>query len=381
LPPLRFLHVFGTFDHGGAEGRTVALMDRLGAGIQHTVLVSDQKAMGARRALAPGVAATFPVEGSELVSGGPTPARLRRLAGLMTDADLVLTYSWGAMDFVLAHRLFARSMKLPALVHHEDGIDPPLRGIKLWLRLNYRRLAMRGADRIVIPSRTLAAVAKRRWWVPDRQLSYIPNGIEMERPGSAPGAAAQSHLRGRHETVVITVAGMRPEKNLPRLVRAAAQAGEDIRLVILGEGPERAAIAAEAKRLGIEHRVEMPGFAQNVREHLRQADIFALSSNTEQCPLSLIEAMAAGLPAVTTDVGDIANMVPAANRPFIVPADEEGKFAAAIRTLADDPALRRRLGEANAAHARGEFDSRDMVDAYRRLYVDLSAGSRIDAPA
>lgn len=375
MRPLRFLHVFGTFDHGGAEARTLELMRGFGGRAAHVVLVADQSALGARSAIAPGVQASFPVDPSRMVSGHPLPPRLLRLARLMRGYDLVLTYGWGAMDVVLAHRLLSRPMRLPKLVHHEDGIDPPRRGAGRWLRRAYRRFALRGADRIVVPSQSLLAIALAEWRLPARRLACIPNGVKMDGDdGSAATGAATSRDRPG-QIQIVAVAGLRPEKNLPRLVRTAAQAGDDIRLAILGEGPERAAIVAEARMRGFEDRLDLCGFVPNVGDYLNAADIFALSSDTEQCPLSLIEAMAAGLPVVAPRVGDIESMVAEANRPFIVPHADEARFAAAIRTLADDPAMRREIGRANAEHARRHHSSAPMIDTYFQLYAGLS-GSR-----
>jgi glycosyltransferase involved in cell wall biosynthesis len=359
-PPLRLLHIFGTFDHGGAEGRTVALMRGFGARATHAILVADQSAMGARKAIPADVAATFPVEPGRLVSGKPTPARLLRLARLLKGHDLILAYGWGAMDMVLAHRLFARALRLPPLVHHEDGLDPPRTGRAAWLRRTYRRIAMQGPDAIITPSRSLAGHAQQEWRVPPERLHILSNGVPMfSVPDRAPSA----------ETHVVAIAGLRPEKNLRRLVRASAGAGSDIRLTLHGEGPERALIEAEAHTHGV--AVALPGFTSDVPAALAQADIFALSSDTEQAPLSVMEAMAAGLPVVAPDVGDIKDMVAPENRAFIVTPASDQALATAIRALADDPALRARIGRANAAQARAHFDEAAMIAAYFALYTSV----------
>lgn len=369
MRPARFLHVFGSFDLGGAEARTVALMGAFGDAAVHTVLVANRAALSARDAVPPSVQASFPEGEGRMLSGWPHPARLYRLARSMRGHDLVLTYAWGAMDMVLAHRLFARPLGLPPLVHHEDGLDPPATGAYAAARVAYRRFAMRAASRLVVPSRSLGEVAASLWAMPADRTILIANGIDMTT--DAPALPIPGLSRQAGATLVCTVAGLRPEKNVRRLVRSAATAGDDVQLAILGEGPGRTAILAQARSSGNAERVHLAGFLPDPRRYLGQADIFALSSDTEQCPIALIEAMAAGLPAVATDVGDVRSMVAHENLPFIVPAEDEAGFAQALRRLSDDPHLRARIGRANAAKARRDFDAKVMVERYRNLYWSL----------
>jgi glycosyltransferase involved in cell wall biosynthesis len=169
--------------------------------------------------------------------------------------------------------------------------------------------------------------------------------------------------------VIGTVAGLRAVKNLPRLVRAfAAMAHKDARLVIVGEGPQSEAIAAEARSHGVAARVLMPGFLADPARWIGHFDIFALSSDSEQFPISLVEAMAAGLPAVTTRVGDVLDIVSEDNKPLIVEREDEEAFAAALDSLADRDDLRRAIGGANREKAAARYDEAAMIFAYARLY-------------
>jgi glycosyltransferase involved in cell wall biosynthesis len=168
-----------------------------------------------------------------------------------------------------------------------------------------------------------------------------------------------------------TLAGLRKVKNLTALVRAFAFLDDKWQLVIAGEGPERAAIQAEAERLGIEDRVHLPGFVSDPANVAGLFDVFALSSASEQFPISLVEAMAAGLPVAAPSVGDVAAMVAAENRPFIVAAGDERGLRRALTALADDPALRRTIGEANRARARKSYDEAAMIERYKALYWGL----------
>ncbi|HUQ14149.1 MAG TPA: glycosyltransferase, partial [Novosphingobium sp.] len=166
-----------------------------------------------------------------------------------------------------------------------------------------------------------------------------------------------------------TLAGLRAIKNLPRLVRAFAGLPEPWQLVILGEGPEREAIRAAALRLDLAHRVHLPGFAADPAKVVGLFDLFALSSDSEQFPISVVEAMAAGLAVASPAVGDIAAMLAPANAPFVTPPGDEAALAGALDRLAADAPLRARIGADNRAKARAEYEEAAMVDRYAGIYA------------
>jgi glycosyltransferase involved in cell wall biosynthesis len=363
--PVRILHVHSTFTLGGKEARAVRLMNRFADAATHVVLSGVPGALAAREAIEPGVRVEFPGDHPPL-TGPPSLARYHALARYMRGFDLVLTYNWGAMDAVMARRLFGG----PPLVHHEDGFNADEAGGQKRARILFRRLALPAAANLVVPSGGLERIARLVWRQPASRVRRIPNGIPM--PEKPMGAPLPEFARVDGALLVATVAGLREVKNLPRLVRAfAAGAPANARLAIVGEGPEREAIVAQAEESGVSGRVTLPGFFARPAGFLGQADLFALSSDSEQFPISLIEAMACALAVVATDVGDIRAMVAAENRPYIVPAGDEAAFAAAMGGLLADAQLRVAIGQANRVKAFQEYDESVMIRAYDRLYGGL----------
>ena len=345
------------------------LMNVFGDQAEHVILSAMPNALGARDAIDAGIRVAFPGDQAPPLHGKPSLARYNHLSRYMQQFDLILTYNWGSMDAVAARRMFAGVRKLPRLIHHEDGFNLD-ESERLSIKRNlFRRLMLPTADRLVVPSQRLENIARTAWKQPSARITRIPNGIEvacyaqMPEPNSIPG-----FTRAPDDVVVGTLAGLRGVKNLPRLVRAVAAQPPHVKLVIVGEGPERETIVAEAARLGIGDRLLLPGFLAAPHRYIGHFDIFALSSDSEQFPISLIEAMAAGLPVVSTDVGDVSAMVAPENQPLIVPVSDEPAFTAALGTLVQDGSKRQRIGTANRNAARRDYDEAAMISRYARLY-------------
>ena len=369
MAAVRILHLHSSFNLGGQESRTVRLMNHFGDQAEHTVLSAVDDAFGAADAIDRRVKVQFPKDTAPSLKGMPAIGRYRQLAQYMKKFHLVLTYNWGAMDAVMAHTLFTRSMNLPPLIHHEDGFNDDeidrLKKRRNW----FRTIALQRSNALVVPSKTLEHIARTIWHQPLDKICRFPNGIDTDHFNRRPQRGSVPGFQKRNgEIVVGTIAGLRTAKNLPRLVRAVAAAGPNVRLAIVGDGPERGAIMVEAERLGIADRVMMPGFLRDPARYIRLFDIFALSSDSEQYPIALLEAMTSAIPVVSTDVGDVRTIVARENRPFIVPRTEEASLAQAIRELANDAGLRQKLGTANRALACALYDEETMFARYRQLY-------------
>ena len=365
--PLRLLHVHSSFDPGGKELRSVQLINRWGPAAAHSIVSATPGAMGAARLIARGI----PVLQLNLpgLSGWPGPRKLQALAAAMRGYDLILTYNWGAMNAVMAHSAFGPGLGLAPLVHHEDGFNADEADKLKTSRNLFRMLALARAQALVVPSQRLETVALEVWNQPREKVHRIANGIEVRAYAAKPKRDALPRLIKRpHELWLGTFAGLRAVKNLPRLVRAFAALPDPWQLVIAGEGPERAAILAEAERLGVADRVHLAGFVADPASAIGLFDLFALSSHSEQFPVSVVEAMAAGLAVASPAVGDVAAMVSPENASFIVAPGDEAALAEAIGRLAADPARRAAIGAANRAKARAEFDAATMAGRYAQVY-------------
>jgi glycosyltransferase involved in cell wall biosynthesis len=171
------------------------------------------------------------------------------------------------------------------------------------------------------------------------------------------------------ELLIGTVAALRTEKNLVRLIDAFAKLPIDMpaRLVIVGDGVERQKLEQHAVGLGLGSDVLFTGTMARPEDVLGAFDVFALSSDTEQMPFSILEAMAAGLPIAAVDVGDVKEMVAPANRAFVVPQNAE-RLALAIATLLHSPKARRQIGAQNRAHVRHHYGQALMFQRYAALF-------------
>lgn len=368
------LHVHGSFSLGGKEARAVRLMNIWGDRARHSIVSADPDAMGARNAIDAAVDVDFP-DGPSF-AGKPGPARYRDIAAFLKRFDLILTYNWGSMDAVMTHRLAAGLFGgMPPLIHHEDGFNADEADHLKTKRNLFRRVALQRAHALVVPSARLETIARQVWRQPASRVRLIRNGIDVARYLDPPAADAIPGLRRSPGKLLVgTLAGLRPVKNIPRLVRAVAPHRDRLQLVVVGEGPERAAILAEAAAQGLDD-LHMAGFMDRPWRFVGLFDIFALSSDSEQFPISLVEAMAAGVPVASMDVGDVGTMVAPENRPFVVP-DEAG-LVQALEILASDPDLRGRLGTANRHRATRDYAEDTMVNAYASLYGEALASPMI----
>jgi glycosyltransferase involved in cell wall biosynthesis len=266
--------------------------------------------------------------------------------------------------------LAGRARGCTVVVHAHGG------GIQLWLTTRLRRmlvrLAMRPAHRIVAVW-TTGEHLLRQVLPPDR-VRLVENGVQLDR--FTPAEAGR-----RHPPRVLYVGLLTPRKGLLDLLassRLLRERGVEHELRLLGgtpdEGPAaeaevRAAVDGHAEMLGTRGPEEMPAAYAD-------ADIFCLPSWWEAMPLSVLEAMAAGLPVVATEVGDVARAVRDGETGFVVPPRAPEPLASALEKLLVDAEQRRRMGEAGRARAERYFSADATARAVSELYEELPRGRR-----
>jgi len=367
---LNILHLHSSFDLGGKEARAVRLMNAFGDRAKHVIVSGVDGAYGARDAIAKGIRYEI-AQNPPPLTGKPSVARYEAIAKFMARFDLVLTYNWGAIDGVMARRVFGKNM--PPVIHHEDGFNSDEAFRLNRVRNMYRRIALTAAHGLVVPSHALESIAYHIWKQPRARLHRISNGIDVAAYGRKPDPRAIPGFRRLPGHVVVgTLAGLRPVKDIPMLVRAVGGMKTKAQLVIVGEGPDREAIEDTIANMGMEKQVLLAGFLPDPHKYMGLFDIFALSSKSEQQPISVMEAMAAGLPIASTPVGDVAKMVHPDNVSTISKDWNPVHLRDRIEVLAAHPDARCTVGKANQARARELFDEKAMIAAYAKLYAEAA---------
>lgn len=257
---------------------------------------------------------------------------------------------------ILASAAFGNACIISERVNKSTQLPNNLRGrlAKLLVRLIYPR-----ANRIIAVSPGVAQDLLTSFSIPSVKIVVVSNPIDVASIRAKSHEASAVDL---HEPYVMGMGRLSVNKNFSLLIDAFALSGLSGKLVILGEGPEREALSRRIINLGLVDRVLMPGFAQNPFAYLRRASVFVLPSNSEGFPNSLLEAMALGIPVISTNCGSGPSEILAkrerseitglcfAEYGVLVPTDSPELMASALRSMAESD-LRSKYGEKSAARA------------------------------
>ena len=359
---MRVLHVIETLEFGGAEKVLVELANAMADQCEVTVCcikrTGELQASLDRRIRVhcmnsgDGNHILLPFKLALLVRGGRF--------------DVVHSHTWGVYIESAFGALLGGARILVHTVHgHYLYYAPGLASqLKRGLRHFVERVLASAHRRIVTVSDAIQEYVQAEVGIPAARLLTIHNGV----------SGAQSTFRpDRSDTaaVFITVGRLVAVKNYAMLLRAFADVLRlypVCRLVVVGDGPERGALESLTHELGIAGRVDFLGFRQDVQHLLLEADVFVLSSKYEGISIALLEAMRAGLPAIATRVGGMAEVLVDGETGILVPDDHQEAMAQAMVTLVESPAERRRLGGQGYARMRDSFSMSVIVERYLSVY-------------
>lgn len=205
-------------------------------------------------------------------------------------------------------------------------------------------------------------------------ISVIPNGIETSLYGEGAGSVEQARAVvgvPQDRRYVTCVARFHPIKNHALLLEAfsrVAEAHPDVDLLLAGDGELRPRLEQQARDLHILSRIRFLGVRRDVPQVLRAANVFVLASDSEGASITVLEAMASGLPIVTTAVGGNPELVEAGVSGLLVPRRDVTAMAAALSSLLDDEVLATRVGDAAQVRARRDYDLGVTVEKYATMY-------------
>lgn len=297
-----------------------------------------------------------------------------RLARLMRQQHVELIHAHQYTPFIygIGSRLLYRKPPVLFTEHGRFFPDNPRRKrlIANWLLLERR-------DRVVGVGEAVRQALIRNEGIPERRVGLIYNGVPLDRFVGHEGereAVRRELSLSPGDFVVVMIARLDPVKDHCTAVRAIgelATRGPNVRLVLVGDGPERVRVEALVRELGLNGRVLLLGIRSDVPRLLGAADAAMLSSVSEGIPLTLIEAMASGLPVVSTRVGGVPEVVLEEQTGLLAPPGDSATLAAQLLRLAADAPLRRRMGEAGRQRAQAVFSEDRMLAEYDRLYREM----------
>ena len=210
---------------------------------------------------------------------------------------------------------------------------------------------------------------------PHEKVATIYNGVDTNRFSPGDGTPIRSELGIETDAPVVGIlAALRPEKNHELFLRGAAEISENLpscRFIVIGDGPCREPLEGLAQELGIAERVRFIGSRSDVPEILRAIDVLALTSHNEASPVSILEALATGVPVVSSEVGSVPEVVVPGETGSLFQPGDLGAFVEATSSLLDGPDLRKRMGEEGRRRVCQRWSLEAMVSGYEELVCGL----------
>jgi glycosyltransferase involved in cell wall biosynthesis len=319
-------------------------------------------------------------EGVDLVCFGRKPGRdlgvSRKMACAIRKRDIEVVHAHQYTPFFYSALAKPLCLFRPKVILTEHGRHYPDRVSPLRRAVN--RLALdRLADAVTACSHFSAEGLTRTDGFAGARIEVIDNGIEVDRYGPPADKALAKEDAGLEpdRRYLIHVARHHPVKDQATLLRGFAQAAPDlpgVDLLMVGDGQLRGELEAIAVELRVPDRVKFLGIRTDIPELMRAADAFALTSLSEAASLTLLEAMASGLPTIVTNVGGNPELVRHEFEGLLFARRDAAGCADAIRRIFRDPELATRLGSAGRARAVERYQLSRTVDEYFKLYCRLA---------
>jgi len=367
---VRVLHVVPQFRLGGMEQGIVKLANGLPPTRIATAICSFESEIDG---IADSLQAPIAVHALGRRRGND-PVLVWRLVRLLRKERpaIVHSHGWGTLCETY---IAARTAGVRYFVHSEHGTMELRRR-----NLCVQRAVWSLADRVLAVSSTLADRMARKTGFARERIQVIVNGADVKRFDAIERADARRCLDIAPGTFVIgTVGRLVPVKDQETLLGAVAQlrsSGVPCLALVAGDGPLLGALEARAVSLGIDTAVRFLGRRADVAPILAALDVFVLTSASEGLPNCVLEAMASGLPVVSTAVGGVREVVEEGVTGLLAAAGDVRRIADHLAMLAREPAVARQMGACGRARAREDFSLERMLERYERLYLDLAAPAR-----
>jgi sugar transferase (PEP-CTERM/EpsH1 system associated) len=372
--PLRVLHVLNRLATGGTENVVLRLIDGL-----------DEQIFEHRLAAVRGMDPAFSglaLPGGELLLDGKEDSGFEflilRLARVMRAyrPHIVHSRNWGTIEAILAARL----ARVPVAIHSEHGYDlDMLTGLPTRRRI-FRRASYRMADAVFAVTRELCDFHARQAWISPERIRVIYNGVDTQRfrPRSSERISLRKKFGLPQERFIVGTVGrtvtIKDHPTLLRAVESMVLKGIDAHALLVGSGPElernRQLVKDSSVLAG---RVTFVGSSDEVPDILNTMDAFALTSISEGMSNTLLEAMAAGLPVIATNVGGNPEVVVDGDSGWLFRARDVEALVSRLMSLASDENQRRQLSLAARQRIVERFSLARMLNDYSNLYLELAA--------
>ena len=283
------------------------------------------------------------------------------------DFDIVNTYG---LRVSLGLRMLQRKCGVSHHVWASRGLEQQRTGFQAFLDRRTEHLV----ELIVCNAQAVAERRVTAFLTPQSKICVIPNGIDLSHFSADAVEATRESLTLPDGLLIANVASFRFEKDHENLLRALKIAGDELgnaKVLLIGAGSGQRDIEQEVRRMGLSRRVIFVGPVEDVRPYLKACDAFVLSSFSEGMPRALMEAMAMGLPVVSTTAGGIPEVAENETSALLVPTRSPVELAAALKRIVNDGDLRNRLGRSAARRIADHFSSEKMLDRYIEMYRSI----------